>query len=232
VANNDSVTSIPEGAVKICGLREPVHARVAAEAGADLLGFVFAPSKRQITAEVARDCILFARESTDKRLLTVGVFVNATVEEMNKSAEIAGLDLIQIHGNAESIDRTKLARPCLTTLNPSPEMLPDDVSAMIRLLAQSPGVPLAYLIDGYRAGEHGGIGVLADWNLARVLARAWPIVLAGGLTPDNVGEAIAAVSPRAVDVSSGIESEGTKDAAKIESFIRAAKAAFNKAPRG
>lgn len=227
VVSRPTVPSIAAGSVKICGLREPEHARIAAEAGADLLGFIFAPSRRQITAEIARDCVLAARESSSRRTLMVGVFVNASIDEMNDVAETAGLDLIQIHGNVDQIDRSLLLRPSLTALHPPPEKSSEDVSVEIRKLAQTSGAPLAYLIDGFRPGAFGGLGVRADWELAHSLATRWPVILAGGLDQENVAEAIARVSPRAVDVSSGVETEGKKDSAKIEAFIRAAKSAFN-----
>jgi phosphoribosylanthranilate isomerase len=227
VTNRSATPYIIEGSVKICGLREPAHARVAADAGADLLGFIFAPSRRQITAEVARDCTQTARESSSSSPLMVGVFVNASVREMNEVAEFAGLDLIQIHGNANQIDRSLLARPILTALHPSPEQTSSDIDEEIRKLSLESGAPLAYLIDGFRPGEFGGLGVRADWEVAHELATHWPIILAGGLNSENVGEAISTVSPRAVDVSSGVETEGRKDPAKIEAFVRAAKSGFS-----
>lgn len=227
VTNRLVTPCIAEGSVKICGLREPEHARFAADAGADLLGFIFAPSKRQITAEVARDCILAARESLSSRPIAVGVFANASIGEMNEVAEIAGLDLIQIHGNADQIDRSLLTRPILTALHPSPEQTSIDIDEEMQRLSQAPEAPLAYLIDGFRPGAFGGLGVRADWHLAHSLATRWPIILAGGLDPENVAEAIATVAPRAVDVSSGIETEGRKDPTKIEAFIHAAKSGFS-----
>lgn len=230
VTSRSAIPQIAKGSVKICGLREPAHARVAADAGADLLGYIFAPSKRQITPEVARDCILAARKSSLGNPLMVGVFVNATVEEMNDVAEIAGLDLIQLHGNTSPVDRSLLARPSLLALHPMPEQTTDNINEEIQRRSREPGAPLAYLIDGFRPGAFGGLGVRADWDLAYSLATRWPVILAGGLNPDNVAEAIATVSPRAVDVSSGVETEGRKDPGKIEAFIRAAKVGFSQSP--
>lgn len=220
-------TAFPRRSVKICGLREPEHARAAVAAGADLLGFVFAPSKRRVDAATARSCLEAARGFMgDKPFLAVGVFTAASAEEMNETAELAGLDLLQLHGNEDASLGQGLWRPFVVALHPSPEMTAAAVEAAIATYLDSTRPPVAFMIDGYNAGQFGGQGIRADWNLAREVARRVPVVLAGGLTPDNVAAAIGAVSPVGVDVSSGVETDGVKDVAKIGAFVRAARKAF------
>jgi phosphoribosylanthranilate isomerase len=220
---------LPTPLVKICGLREPEHARAAALAGADLLGFLFAPSKRRIDAETARVCIAAAREvARDDPFIAVGVFANATAEEMNDVAEVAGLDLLQIHGNQDATIGSRLRRPFYTAVHPSPGISVDEVGATLAAHADATKPPIAFMIDGYHAERPGGQGIRADWGLAHVLARSWPIVLAGGLNAENVGEAIRTVMPIGVDVSSGVETDGRKDVEKIEAFVRAARRGFDK----
>lgn len=219
-----------KGAVKICGIREVEHAIVAADAGANYLGFILAPSRRQVTPDQVRTCLRAVREAFEQPPLAVGVFVNSSVEEMNSAIAEADLDLVQIHGNAESIDLSEVTRPALVAFHPelgSPRAAVE--ASMHSLLAGSGRPPIAYLVDGHQAGHYGGVGVRADWTLAQELARDWPIILAGGLNPENVGEAVSVVVPTAVDVSSGIETDGVKDPVKIRAFVEAARSAFRRA---
>ena len=222
-----TIPSLDRALVKICGLREPVHAQAAAAAGADLLGFVFAPARRQVTPDAARACIVAARsEASSRRVLTVGVFVDASAEEMNAAAEEAGLDLLQLHGDEPPELPAQLTRPVLKALRPPPGSRPVEVERAMERYRSIANTPIAFLIDGYAAKAAGGTGVRADWDLAASLAGDRPVVLAGGLDPGNIADAIAAVRPLAVDVSSGVETDGTKDAAKIAAFVAAAKRAF------
>jgi phosphoribosylanthranilate isomerase len=163
----------------------------------------------------------------DASFLAVGIFVNATADELNETAEVAGLDLLQLHGNHDTAIGARLSRPYVVAFHPPPATSVSGVEPMIAAIATSPRPPIAYHIDGYQAGQLGGQGIRADWSLASELARRWPIVLAGGLSADNVGDAIRAVAPMAVDVSSGVETDGTKDAAKIKAFVRAARRGFS-----
>ena len=215
------------GVVKVCGLREPVHAAAAAAAGADLLGFIFAPARRQVTPDIARACGEAAREEAgDRRVLTVGVFVDASAEEMNAAAEVAGLDLLQLHGQEAPEVLELLARPVVKAVRPPSGTRSEEVRALAQRYRAGSVPVVAFLLDGYDPTAAGGEGISADWRLAGALAADLPLFLAGGLTPDNVTDAIAAVGPLAVDVSSGVETEGVKDVAKIAAFVRAAKRAF------
>ena len=215
------------GIVKIDGLRDPEHAVAAAAAGADLIGFIFAPARRQVTAAVARTCIAAAREAvTERSVLAVGVFVDASLAEMASTANEAGLDAIQLHGTEPPESLRHLPVPALKALRPRPGTGAADVMAEIGRYHASTRPPLGILVDGYAEDVAGGTGVRADWRLASEIAAAVPIILAGGLNPQNVGAAIRQVRPLGVDVSSGVEIDGVKATGKIEAFIRAARQAF------
>ena len=216
--------------VKICGLREPAHALAAAEAGADFIGLVFAKSRRRVTLDEARAIVhalgepLAAAgggaESIEallrrKRPLVVGVFTDADAETINRTAEAVGLDLVQLSGDELWEMCGKLSRPVLKAIR-----VKDDTSAEEIIAALRPGaIPL---LDTYAEDALGGTGRPFDWSVAAAVARRFPIVLAGGLTPENVGEAVRRVCPWAVDVSSGVETAGVKDVGKIRAFIAAA----------
>ena len=213
--------------VKIDGLREPEHAAAAAAAGADLIGFIFAPARRQVTAAVARSCIAAAQAASPERpVLAVGVFVDAPPAEMARMARETGLDALQLHG-AEPPELTRhLPVPTLKALRPRPGTKAAHLMTEISRYRSAPVPPLGIVVDGYVAEFAGGTGVRADWRLAAEIGASVPIILAGGLDPDNVGVAIRQVRPLGVDVSSGVESDGVKSVHRIEAFIRAAREAF------
>ena len=204
--------------IKICGLRTVEHALAAADAGADLLGLVFAPSRRQISPEDAATIAESIRATPrDRQVSIVGLFVNEAPERMLAIARQCRLDAIQLSGDETSDLADRL--PGYTLLKAI--RLDGAPSEAGWLAAQAARL----LVDAHMPGSYGGAGVLADWGRAAELARVRPIVLAGGLTPGNVGEAIWRVRPWGVDVSSGVESDGAKDSAKIRAFIGAARAA-------
>lgn len=219
--------------VKICGITTMKAALAALEAGADALGFVFAPSRRQVSPDRAQALIMGLPPET----VTVGVFVDATVEEMNRTAAHAGLKVIQMHGSEppEYIDQVEL--PVIKAFRIKG---PED-------LAQLPAYRSAagLLLDPYVPGQHGGTGqTLSDWTLVRWAAQALrnagvelsgpdepltpgrpKLILAGGLTVQNVDEAIRQAQPGGVDVSSGVETNGEKDINKIYDFVDMVKGA-------
>jgi phosphoribosylanthranilate isomerase len=213
--------------VKIDGLREPEHAAAAAAAGADLIGFIFAPARRQVTVAVARSCIAAARAASPERLvLSVGVFVDASPSEMARTARETGIDVLQLHGAEPPESLRRLPLPVLKALRPRPGTKAAQLMVEIGRYNSSPQPPLGILVDGYTTESAGGTGVRADWRLAAEIGAAYRIVLAGGLDQDNVGAAIRQVRPLGVDVSSGVEIDGVKSAFRIEEFIRAARRAF------
>lgn len=200
---------------KICGITRIEDALAAAEAGADAIGFVFyAKSPRAVDVRQARAIIA----ELPPFVTTVGLFVNASRCELNEILEVVPLDLLQFHGDETPQDCEGYHRPWIKALRVRPG---DDLEAACRLYTGARGI----LLDTYVPGVPGGTGEAFDWSL--VPARlSKPIILAGGLSADNVGQAIAQVRPYAVDVSGGVEqAKGIKDAAKIEAFMRAVKQA-------
>jgi phosphoribosylanthranilate isomerase len=201
--------------VKICGITNLPDALAAAEAGADALGFVFyEASPRRVSIEAAAGLI----RQLPPFVVKVGLFVNAPEELVVRAIGECGLNLLQFHGD-ESPDY------CLQF------GLMSMKAFRIRDAASLEALPDyhtdAWLLDAYSPDQPGGTGETFNWGLA-VEAQRWgrPIFLAGGLTPDNVAEAVRRVRPYAVDVSSGVEAApGKKDHAKVQAFIQAAKQA-------
>ena len=208
-------------AVKICGIRTPETALAAAEAGADLIGLMFAPSKRQIDLPTARRIVDAVRALPEGQLVTiVGVFVDETPERMADIAEQAGLDWVQLSGHEPVEAVAALDLPAVKAVR-----FDGHPSEQSWLAEPETCDVLPVLVDAHSPGSFGGTGVLGDWAAAGRLAASRPVLLAGGLNPDNVQQAIAAVRPWGVDVSSGVETDGVKDPAKIRLFIQAAKRA-------
>ena len=207
--------------IKICGLRTVEHALVATNAGATMLGFVFAPSKRQITPGEAAEIIAAVRAQAQQAPKIVGLFVNAPGSEIASIVERCKLDWLQLCGNEpvellEDLPRLPLLRAIRL-----------DGSASEASWLALPPKQVTPLIDAHIKGSYGGTGALADWPGAAQLARQRNVMLAGGLTPENVGAALAQVQPWGLDVSSGVEREGQKDSLRIRQFIAHAYAAHN-----
>lgn len=196
--------------VKICGLKTIEAAVHAAKEGADALGFVFAPSKREINAIQARDII----QELPEEIWKVGVFVNESPERISEIAEVAGLTHIQLHGEEHISLYRGLGRQLIKSVSVKTEEDIDktySVEADFILLDSPPGL--------YK----GGNGTSFNWKLAAGLEVRNKVILAGGLNPENVKTAIQTVRPYMVDVSSGVETEGEKDLTKISAFIKEAK---------
>lgn len=207
--------------VKICGLRTPQDALVASEAGADMIGLMFAPSRRQVDVDTAREIVDALRAShTGHDVAVVGVFVDEQLATIATIAAATGLDWIQMSGHEAAESAEDMPLPVIKALRFDGD--PSE-AAWLTEPAGCDAPPL--LVDAHVAGSYGGAGVLGDWSRAAELAARRPVLLAGGLTADNVAAAIATVKPWGVDVSSGVETAGNKDHAKITAFIQAAKAA-------
>ena len=252
-------TARPRALAKVCGLKTVEAAAAAAAAGADLLGLIFAPSKRQVGEDAAAEIVrevrrlrprpdgwapprfssaqaeaaltgdeaaaarwlelwrgLLARSVRTGGPLVVGVFVDASVDEMNRVAEAVGLDLVQLHGHEGWEVAAQLARPAVRVVHMEPGLTSAQVLGQLRGGANVAAV----LLDS----KGGGTGTTFDWAIGTEVHAKVPFILAGGLTPLNVGAANAQVAPWCVDVSSGVETDGTKDVAKIEAFVRNAQA--------
>jgi phosphoribosylanthranilate isomerase len=212
--------------IKVCGIREPGLGAAAAEAGADIIGFIFAPARRQVTAETARACLAAARE-VKPDILACGVFVNAPVSEISEVTRVAGLDLIQLLGDDSIASAQSLPLPATRVIRPEPGMSPVETLERMKTYQSASVPPVAVLLDAYSASAAGGTGETLDWNLAAEVNAEAPIVLAGGLDPENVARAIGQVRPIGVDASTGMEREGRKSADLIHAFVEAARAGFN-----
>jgi len=205
--------------VKICGLMDEASALAAAAAGADLLGFVFAPSRRRLTAQRARAIVRALRESAPHPpVRTVGVFVDECPLRVDDVAAYCGLDYVQLSGHEDGAYLRRLGTPAIVARRATRDL----TAAALAPLRETAAF---LLLDAYSPGALGGTGTACDWEVAARVAREHPILLAGGLTPDNVAAAIAAVRPLGVDVSSGVETDGRKDPAKIAAFVARAKEA-------
>jgi phosphoribosylanthranilate isomerase len=198
--------------IKICGITNVEDARAALALEVDYLGFIFYPkSPRAVTPEQVKQVL----DELGAPCKAVGVFVNAPREEVEAAVEACGLWAAQIHGDETA------------------EMFADSPIRLWRALKMMPRGPQPdpacwaaerYVVDATVPGAYGGTGVTADWEAARDVAQERPVLLAGGLTPENVTVAIRAVAPRGVDVSSGVElSAGKKDHEQMKAFVMRAR---------
>lgn len=200
--------------VKICGITTLEAAQAAAECGADLIGFVFAPSRRRIDPAAAADIV--AKFPAVRR---AGVFVNQPLAEVQAITAQCRLDFIQLHGDETADYCRAMPKPVIRAIR---------VGADFQLAALANGPDCDYvLLDTLVTGQYGGTGVSFDWQkLAQQLVRPGkPFLLAGGLTVENVAQAIHVLNPDGVDVSGGVETAGCKDPDKIRRFIAAARQA-------
>ena len=210
--------------VKICGLREEEHVVAAAEAGVDYIGLVFAPSKRQVTQERARD-LVNGLQRCSHRPQVVGVFVNEPTSVVNQAADFCGLDAVQLSGYEDATYARLIERPVICTVHVAASMTADDVDEAICRsddLRESSGL---VLLDTGIRDAYGGTGLTFDWDIARDVSMKHQVLIAGGLTPQNVGQLVSYVRPFGVDVSSGVELDGRKDTSLIQAFVREARKA-------
>ncbi|MHB0764574.1 phosphoribosylanthranilate isomerase [Stutzerimonas sp. NM35] len=201
---------------KICGITSVADALVAAEAGADAIGLVFyGKSPRAVSIAQAREIIA----ALPPFVTTVGLFVNASRCEINETLDAVALDLLQFHGDETPADCEGFHRPWYKALR---VRAGDDIRAEAARYAGARAV----LLDTFVAGVPGGTGEMFDWSLVPAdLPR--PLILAGGLTPQNVQQAIERVRPFAVDVSGGVElRKGVKDAARVREFVGQVRASM------
>jgi phosphoribosylanthranilate isomerase len=202
--------------IKICGITNLEDALLAAELGADALGFIFyPPSPRAIAPDAARAIIA----QLPPLVTTVGVFVDEDAATVKELAAQVGLDWLQLHGKETPEYCRGLGRRIIKVFR-----IQDENS--LSGLAAYREVVQGLLLDTYKKGQVGGTGETFNWDLAREARQYGPIILAGGLTPANVVRAIAAAQPQAVDVASGVEARpGKKDPEKLKAFFAAVKGA-------
>lgn len=197
--------------IKICGIKTVTDALAAMDAGANLIGFNFYPkSPRYIDAGRCRDIMSVMRRFG--HITYVGVFVNASYGEIWATMDTCGLNLAQLHGDESSELLERLGAKAFKAFRGIPKSIAGFAGR---------NAP-AFLLDASVKGMYGGSGVTADWSSAAELAKKYPVLLAGGLNPENVAEAVRQVRPWGVDVASGVEYEpGRKDAEKMKAFVKA-----------
>ena len=200
--------------IKICGLKTLTDALAAIHAGADYLGFNFYPKSPRFVEKQTCAKITSVLKQKHPHIKLVGVFVNSSVEEVKDILTTCSLDLAQLHGD-ETVGMLKaLDGKAFKAFRG----IPENINGFAR--TESP----ALLLDASVKGVYGGSGVTADWDGAAELAKTYPLLLAGGLTPENVAEAVSRVKPWGVDVASGVESTvGAKDAGKMVEFVKAVR---------
>ena len=200
--------------VKICGVRSATMARQACDAGADAIGLVFySPSSRAVAAHEAREVI----KGAQALVTSVGLFVVPSVDDVLRVLDCCPLDCLQFHGSESAAFCEQFGRPYIKAISMRPEV---DINA---LLQEHEGAR-AVLFDAWRPDAPGGTGDTFAWERIPALSRPW--ILAGGLTPENVGDAIRQVAPPAVDVSGGVEDTfGEKDPQRMRLFIDAVREA-------
>jgi phosphoribosylanthranilate isomerase len=213
--------------IKICGIRDKTHALAAVEAGADFIGLVFAPSQRQVSPAQACE-IASAVKKTSDATKVVGIFVNAPSSQVNELADFCALDWVQLSGDESWEYCREVIRPVIKAIQidqQSPEELYAELAAGSKLL---PAQGFITLLDSRVEGKYGGTGESFNWNLAQLVTKRFPVIVAGGLDPKNVARLIERVAPWGVDVSSGVETGGAKDITKIKAFIEAVRKADEK----
>jgi phosphoribosylanthranilate isomerase len=199
--------------LKICGITNLADARFCAGAGADYLGFIqYTKSPRFVSPRTAHDIIEWVYGPE-----TVGVFVNASVEEVNASIDIAGFDLAQLHGDESPWECSQIQVPVIKAFRIRPDI---DLDTQRRTIEEYMPFVSYILLDTHHPDLYGGTGASFDWSVAELLSRDFPLFLAGGLDIENIESAIRRVQPFAIDVSSGLEERpGIKDMDKLTAFF-------------
>jgi len=208
--------------VKICGLTSLADAQAAAEAGADMLGFIFYARSPRFVEPAHAAAIIASIQHMAVSVKTVGLFVDAPLREIQETLRLCRLDFVQLHGGEPPHLLEMLQPQAFKALRPTSL---DEAAAEAEWYADlGPPDGPQLLLDAYHPQLHGGTGQVGDWAIAAALAPRYRILLAGGLTPDNVRQAVRQVRPWGVDVSSGVEAApGQKDHDKVRRFVAEAK---------
>lgn len=200
-------------AIKICGIKTAEEVTLVTHYPITHIGFIFAPSKRQITTEQARRLRGMVREGVQ----VVGVFMNQPVDYILRAIEDCGLNVVQLHGNETDEMIRQLPVPVWKSI-----AIKDEAS--LKRLKDYPSAE-GLLLDTYHKGSSGGTGKVFNWALVKDLKLPQKFILAGGLTPDNVTEAMKTVAPDVLDLNSGLETDLIKDPAKVAALFAALKKA-------
>jgi phosphoribosylanthranilate isomerase len=208
--------------IKICGIKNEVDALIAARAGADYIGMVFAESTRRVTPAQASVIISILKENKVKAK-TVGIFVNTPPLTVRRIAGECALDVLQFSGDEDLEYCLAFSRPVIKAFKIH------DSESVETTLKQLEGIKgknkLTIMLDAAAPGKYGGTGKSFDLNLAKTIMNKYPVIIAGGLNPENVGQVIKTLKPWGVDVSSGVETKGVKDMTKVIKFITAVREA-------
>ena len=211
--------------VKICGIKEKAHALGVTHAGADFIGLVMAPSPRQVSVAQAQEIVDVIKEQS-KRAEVVGVFVNMPAPAVNRIAQACSLDWVQLSGSESWAYCQMIDRPLIRVVHVAAGQHPGEIHSYLAEGKEAlSGQRCLYLLDSQGGGRYGGTGIAFDWGLASEVARDFPVIIAGGLTPENVASVVKTVAPWGVDVSSGVEVGGVKSLARIKAFIEAVRSA-------
>ncbi len=211
--------------IKICGLTRIEDAVAACLAGTDFAGLVFAPGQRQLSKGKA---LHLAEIIHDRKVHpeVVGVFANMNAKEVNRLAHDCQLDYVQLSGDETWEYCREIEKPVIKAIHVSAGSIPQEIISHIRkgqdILNQKSFI---CLLDTWQSGKYGGTGQAFNWEIARDVASIFPVLIAGGLTPENVSHLIKTIKPWGVDVSSGVETNGKKDVAKISAFVQAVRQA-------
>jgi phosphoribosylanthranilate isomerase len=210
--------------VKICGIQKLEHALVAAQAGADFIGLVFVPQRRRrLEVGSAKAIVSDLRAHSDNSPKVVGLFADQPLEEVNQVIRACQLDLVQLCGQ-ESLDYCGRVEAKVMKVLHVTGTGPGNITQLVENVQLFREAGHLVTLDRLVEGLQGGTGQKFDWETAAQLSRqGHSFLLAGGLSPDNVGQAVSTVKPWGVDVSSGVEIDGAKDPEKIKAFVRSAK---------
>ena len=215
--------------IKICGLTIVGDAMEVAQMDVQMIGLVFAESRRQVSPQQAAE-ICTAVKELPRHPLIVGVFVNESPHTVNETVRQCGLDMVQLSGDESRDYCLGINAPVIKAIHISPSSHSEDIAVAI-----SGNTParrrILYLLDAKEEGKYGGTGQSFDWAIAGEISASYPVIIAGGLNPQNVGELVKSVRPLGVDVSSGVETDGRKDIARVRSFIEAVRAVDKPADR-
>jgi phosphoribosylanthranilate isomerase len=207
--------------IKICGLTSIEDALEVARLDIQIIGLVFAPSRRQVSRHLAAE-ISSQLNKLPCHPALAGVFVNENPRVVDETVRQCGLDLVQLSGDESWDDCRRINHPFIKAIHVAPSTRSEDILKKIGSGTNFTHSPI-YMLDSKEDGKYGGTGISFAWDIARKISASFPVIIAGGLDPQNVSTLIKHVRPLGVDVSSGVETNGRKDIAKIRAFVKSVR---------